>query len=71
MGAKRLLVLAEKYAKARRKYLDVYELDNTVSGLDEFHPKFVEWENALYKAEQEKDSLKTKLLNECFKTFGN
>lgn len=61
-----VLEYAYTYGKARLKYLKVYDQMDTVEGLDEFHPKYVRWENRLYKAEQAKDKAKQELLDVSF-----
>ena len=59
----RLLKAAERYGKARQHYMDVYDRVDTVEGLDEFDPKYVAWENALYFAEQKKNKYRDALLD--------
>lgn len=58
-----ILERAYTYGKARIKYIKVYEQMDTVDGLDEFDPKYVRWENRLYRAEQAKDKAKQELLD--------
>jgi DNA-binding MarR family transcriptional regulator len=63
LDSKKLEQAAFNYARARSKYLHIYDQMDTVRGLDEFDPKHMAWETRLFNAEQAREKMRDILLH--------
>lgn len=65
----KLLTLASMYGEALQKYRDLLDEAGLVSGLDEWNPRRVDWENQIFDAEELKNKAKDRLLRESHRLY--